>query len=215
MVVRLMVALYAVVIVIALVNLSPWVDGGTVRYVFDMNAEANLVSWLSSALLLAIAGSSAYAAASAGRDRVGWIAISALFVLLSADETARLHEQVGRLAARVVKVSWLPGSYVWVIVLGPIAAVAAGWMLVWMRRAIGRIAFRMAIAAVVAWVLVLVPEAIAPSLGPESRLFVLEESLEFAGEILMLGAVAWHLVDRRSVGVIPITVSLATPEEGA
>ena len=193
-------ALASLEVLIALVNLTPLIDRYAVGRVLDVNQEGTAVVWLSSLLLLGIAASAALAAVicSIRGDRVRWLVIAGFFGLLSLDETASLHELAGELAGRVLEVDWLPSLYTWVIVVAPVAAVIAIWMARWMWGQLGprSASSRMAVGAVALWLLVPILEAADPSLGGARALVVAEESLEAAGEILMLGAIALHLVAR-------------------
>ena len=71
---------------VAAVNLSPLIDRYTLAVLLDVNGEANLVAWLSSAVLLAAAAGAGLAA---GADRaagvprrrwLGWALIAALLM---------------------------------------------------------------------------------------------------------------------------------------
>lgn len=186
-------------LLVAVINLTPLIDRDAVGRVLDMNGEANAVSWLSSTLLLGIgvlAGFAAYL--SRGADRARWAIIAAFFMLLSIDETASLHELAGELASRVAEVEPLPSLYLWVIVVAPFAAAFAIWMIrwIWGEFGAGSTEARMALVAVALWLAVPLLEAADPSLGGPRALIVVEESLEFAGEILMLGALSLHLISR-------------------
>jgi hypothetical protein len=194
-----MVLLAGIEVLVALVNLTPLIDRYAVGRVLDMNGEANAVAWLSSALLLGIgllAGVAAYL--NRGADRVRWVIIAGFFALLSLDETASLHELAGELASRVAEVQWLPSLYLWVIVVAPFAAAFAVWMIrwIWGEFGPGSTEARMALVAVALWLAVPLLEAADPSLGGPRALIVVEESLEIAGEILMLGALSLHLIAR-------------------
>jgi hypothetical protein len=197
---RAMASLGVLWVLVALVNLTPLIDRYAVGRVLDVNVEGSAVVWASSVLLLgigALAGLAAFIAGT-GPARIRWTVVAGFFALLSLDETASLHELAGELASRILKVGWLPSLYLWVIVVGPVAAVMALWMARWMRSELGpgSPAARLAVAAVSLWLLVPILEAADPSLGGPRALVVAEESLEVVGEILMLGAMALHLRSR-------------------
>ena len=63
---------------------------------FDLDAEANIPTWFSSALLLMcatlVAANAAAKWQTRGRYRVHWIVLSVIFLYLSVDETAIIHE---------------------------------------------------------------------------------------------------------------------------
>jgi len=65
----------------------------------DVRRENNLPTWLSSAqFALAAVAALAAVGASTGVRRVAWLGVAALCLALSIDETASLHEEVGRRA---------------------------------------------------------------------------------------------------------------------
>ena len=177
---------------IAAINLSPLRESWTVQWLFAMNLENNVVVWFTSASLMLIA---ALAADIGERDaaarRTGWRLAAALFLLLSLDEVASLHELAGLLfSARVATIEALPDLYAWVVVVGPFAVVGALILGRWMLRATaGEVrARRRSLGALGAWFLVPVAEALDPVLGQPHALIVLEESLELIGLADMLGA---------------------------
>ncbi|MEK7252920.1 MAG: hypothetical protein AAB198_06715 [Actinomycetota bacterium] len=190
-------------VLIAALNLSPLIDSYTVSLLLDVNLEGTMVVWLSSATLLVIAALAFLAGWRASAEsRVGawWRVIGAGFVLLSLDETASLHERIGEKAARVLEVDWLPSLYLWVIVLGPIAMLAAVWMLRWFGGTLGwrSVQGRLATVGIALWMAVPVLEALDPTLGGPRLLVVIEETAEGFGEALMLGALLLHLAARRA-----------------
>lgn len=186
---------------VAAVNLSPLMDVYTVATLFDVNGEANPVAWLSSAVLLTIAFGAGLAAAAdraAGRSRrlwLGWAMVSALFALLSLDEAAGLHELAGEKAHRLIDVEALPSLYTWVLVVAPVGLVVAALLVRWAKEALGlrSPSGKLTLAAVALWLVVPALEALDPSLGGPVLLSVIEESLEAAGEALMLAGVLLYL----------------------
>ena len=186
---------------VAAMNLSPLIDHYTVAALIDVNGEANLIAWLSSAVLLVTAAGAGLAAvadraAAAPRHRwFGWALIAALFVVLSVDETAGLHELAGEEAHHLLDSEALPSLYTWVLVVAPVGMVIAFFMARWFATTIGLSSApgRLAIAAIVLWLAVPALEAFDPSLGGPALLSVIEESLESAGEALMLAGVLVYL----------------------
>jgi hypothetical protein len=186
---------------VAAINLSPLIDHYTVASLIDVNGEANLTAWLSSAVLLvtaAGAGLAAVADRAAGASRrrwLGWALIAAFFVLLSVDETAGLHELIGEEAHRLLDSEALPSLYTWVLVVAPVGMAAAFLMARWFAKTIGLSSApgRLAVAAILLWLAVPALEALDPSLGGPALLSVIEESLESAGEALMLAGVLVYL----------------------
>ncbi len=93
----------------------------------DLDAESNIPTWFSSVALLACAGLLALIASHTRRRSAAfaghWRALSAIFVLLSVDEIAQLHEHLGRLQR-----AWQthgPFYFAWVIP-GALAVLAVG-----------------------------------------------------------------------------------------
>jgi hypothetical protein len=197
-----MLALLTVHAVIAAVNLGPLIESYSVASVFDVNAEATFVVWLTSATLLAIAAGAAWIAVEehSRRARVGWSLVAAGFVALSIDETAGVHELAGELANRFFEIPWLPSLYLWVVVVAPVAAVGAFWLARWFAAELGwrSLPGRLGLAAIAVWVTVPVYEALDVPLGGNRWLVVAEETMEGIGCSLMLGAIIFEVVRRRS-----------------
>lgn len=194
-------ALILAQVVVSAINLSPLIDYYTVARLLDINGEANLVAWLSAAVLLAIAMGAALAAAAdrasgASRRRWrGWAFVSALFTLLSADEAATLHELVGEKAHHYLDVAALPSLYTWVLVVAPVGLVLAFFLIRWFATTLGwrSLTGRLALVAVALWLAVPILEALDPTLGGPIFLSAVEETLEATGEALMLAAVLIYL----------------------
>lgn len=92
----------------------------TVQMWFDLNGEANIPSWFSSTQLFAVAALAAYAALAecaawrAPLSRSGWWLASAIFLYLSLDEAAQLHEAVGEQVSKHVTIGALQENvYYW------------------------------------------------------------------------------------------------------
>jgi|GEM_PF-2345077 hypothetical protein len=174
----------------------------------DMNQEANLASWYSSMLLTLAAVFAAVnyhvRAHVDGRWRFGWLAVAALALGLSADQVAQVHETIGayvRAHAALLEET-LPAGYLWVLVLGPLAAAAATFLFLFFRRVLAPIPHcrRLALAGVTLWVSAIALEALAVpvfhtvSIGesgqlisaPYSIAYALEESSELLGTTLLL-----------------------------
>ena len=75
------------------------ISGDTTIEAFDLEQEANIPSWYSSAMLLVCSGLLAVIAAAkkvSSERYVGhWYGLSLIFMLMSVDEAATLHEKVG------------------------------------------------------------------------------------------------------------------------
>ncbi len=194
-------ALILVQLIVSAINLSPLIDHYTVARLLDINGEANLVAWLSAAVLLAVALGAALAAAAdraSGAPRRlwrGWAFVAALFTLLSADEAATLHELVGEKAHRYLDVVALPSLYTWVLVVAPVGLVVALFLIRWFAATLGlrSLTGRLALVAVALWLAVPILEALDPTLGGPVFLSAVEETLEATGEALMLAAVLIYL----------------------
>jgi len=213
-VVRALVLIVGVHLLIVAANFSSLMELDYFDRAFNINAEATFNAWLSSALLLTIgllAGISAYVELDAGQNpRIwkGWTLVSAGFIVLSVDETVSLHEMMGRFVDRYLDVSFLPGGYKWVLVVGPLAFVVALLLGYWLATAIGRnsVTTRLALIALGLWVSVPLWEAISPTLGEPLWLVAIEESCEVIGEVLFLLAVLIYLRGR-----LPIRIGDPTP----
>lgn len=98
--------------------------------VLTMNSEQGILTWLTVSLTFAV-GVSAFALGTLER-RGAWFAVGALFLFLSADDHAMLHERVGWLAPSSIRST---GVYAWILVLGPVFAVLGLLCLRWLWRA--------------------------------------------------------------------------------
>lgn len=186
---------------IVAVNLTPLIERYTVSDLLDVNGEANLPSWLSASALLAIAaaaGLAAWADRLAARPRPlwrGWALIAGLFVLLSADEAAGLHELIGEKVHRIVQIEALPSLYSWVLVVAPLGLVTVIFLIRWLAANLGfgSPTARLALEAIALWLAVPVLEALDPTHGGPRLLSVFEETLEVGGEALFLAGVILYL----------------------
>jgi len=120
----------AVTLLASLVVLDPWlaeVQESLVR-LFSLDGEANLPTWFSSALLLLCAGLATLNGrlAKARGDRARWLLIGALFLALSADEAAIIHE----MSIKPIRAAFDPGGllyYGWVIPGAVLVVVTAAY----------------------------------------------------------------------------------------
>lgn len=95
---------------------------------FRLNAEANVPTWYSSVQLLAGAGvcfGLARAEEPGSRNRRHWQLFSAVFVYLSIDEAAEIHEMLSRPTSSVVGASG-PLLYAWIV---PAAMIVVAFVL--------------------------------------------------------------------------------------
>lgn len=187
---------------IAIVNLSPLMGSFSVAALFDMNNEASVCVWLSSTTLFVIGALAGACAFETGlRDdataRNAWGLMALLFTALSLDETAAIHEHIGILVARHIgEFSSLPGAFMWVAVVAPVGLLLAMALACWFVR-MPKSAYgegKLALGALGVWFTVPFIEVLDPVLGAPRAAIVLEESMEFLGEALMLWALllAWR-----------------------
>ena len=184
----------------------------------DINGEGNLPAWFSSMLLLATAGAAGFAAAVFRRRGAAWrhwAGLAVLFVALSIDEAASIHELFDRLRG-VLDTSGLL-FFPWVIPGTILAATVALSYLPFLRRLPRPIAARMIaggglfVAGAVG--VELLQAMVWTTAGRETvaiAAFTLaEELLEMTGVIVFLDAVLRHV----AVEVSAIDVAIGeTPE---
>jgi hypothetical protein len=100
----------------------------------DLNGEHNIPSWYSSAALLTAAALLYAIAAATGeaQTRRGWRALSLLFVALSLDEAAGVHELTNRPLRAMLDVG--PVLYFpWILAGGCTAIIMGIWFMPWLR----------------------------------------------------------------------------------
>lgn len=106
---------------------------GNLLDLFNLDAECNIPTWFSSALMLV---SAILLFAIGGRDRtvaLRWHALGVIFVLMSMDEVAQLHERLGK---RIIPVEGIvgPAGFNWVLLAVPFAIAVAIAYLPLLRR---------------------------------------------------------------------------------
>lgn len=171
----------------------------TFKQWFDINSEHNVPTYLSSLQLLLVALLSAWRAEQrASGDPAHLVrfyrVMAAGFLFLSLDEVAQIHEGTTTIMASFGVTSPFPGGFgIWILVY-PVLAVGL-LLLVWrgflafLAEAPGRPAFFLgALLFVGGGVLVELGSYFFASPGEASQFYfvLVEESLEFAGEILMI-----------------------------
>ena len=194
--------------------------------VINLDEEGNLTAWYSSAKLLGLCALCLWIwrteAAQSRRGAVLWLLVGLLFLALSADETASLHERLSRTimtestAGLDLRETLLGGdqakdSYAWVILLSPFIVAVALFLAVFFykRLARHRPSLLAAMAGLGLFVLAVLLEAtiyFTPSLSEwgsadvmRYRLFLaIEESGELFGSTLFV--LAFYLY-RRYLGV--------------
>ena len=181
-----------------------WVCPG-IRHIsfFDLNAEINLPTWWSTALLLICAALTALMAALKRNDRFwwGWFFLALGFLFMSLDEVAQLHE---KLSGPVREALHLSGFlyYGWVV---PAAALLVVVGLSYIRFFLAlpkgiRGGFLLGWAVYLAGVLGMESWGASASFrwGEENFFFALlaalEETLEMAGLLILIRVFLSHIV---------------------
>ena len=109
----------------------PWV---ALEKQFNLNAEATMSVWFSSTQLFVIAMVAAYCAwkeqGSAGAMwRSGWLPIAGLFLYLSIDETAQIHELIGKWVGLHVPITLFKKPvFYWLLAYLPAIALAVSYL---------------------------------------------------------------------------------------
>ncbi|MFD1340956.1 hypothetical protein [Litorisediminicola beolgyonensis] len=88
---------------------------------FDLDAERNLPTWFSSNLLLINAALLGLCGATYTTGRLSWWSLAAIFLLLSLDESASIHEAAGRFASRSLGIGGGQTQF-WVVLALPVIA---------------------------------------------------------------------------------------------
>jgi len=185
----------------------------TWAYVFDLDADATLPAWFQTAMLLA-SGALLWKIGSSRDpdDRFSrhWKILAGVFVYLSADESASLHETLGFWISEHTAWGKSLGVYVWLI---PALTLFAGlgiasWK--FLRHLPPRTRTAMVIAAVV-YVAgaagMEVVEALLDRLWGSlsfSLLTIVEETLEMAGLVIFIHALLSYLKDAPKGGTLVI-----------
>ena len=200
------------------VALFDFTAGGFVSRL-DLTTEQSFGTWFPAALL-AVGGAAALALARIARERRlrrGWWALGAMFVVLSLDEVAAVHEVTGEVMRRFLD---LPGFLFYAWMLPALIAVVA--FVVWQRafwRALPRpLARRLLLAGAVYVVgavgLEMVESAIFVADGARSTSFQqpgyqmlsgIEEVLEMSAAGIALLALLRHLAELAPTWLLRIT----------
>ena len=177
----------------------------------SVDAEANVPTWLSTALLLtaglALWGAGVVARRSGDRWHRHWTFLAVVFCYLSLDELAQIHERLSRIVARVLPTHGFL-AFGWVLVAAPlVAALGLAYLrfLAALWHPVGRL-FVLAGAVYVGGALgvEMLSGWIYDGVGEVTVGYVLastaEELMEMLGVALFLYAVTSHL--RREVGPV-------------
>lgn len=174
------------------------IQGSFVR-LFSLDQEANLPTWFASMLLLAASGLALVSGLGMAHERRGWTLVAAVFLVMSIDEAAVLHEM---LIVPMQAAFELRGLlyYGWMIPAGLAALAVAGYLLPFVWRLPPDVRGRLVLAGAVYLGGALGVEAVTGAIE-EARgrdllyhlLAVLEESLELAGVLIAVSALLRRL----------------------
>jgi hypothetical protein len=187
----------------------------TINRLFDLDDESTLPMWFSSMQLMLLSLMTLLTWKldnSTNWRRAVWLCVAGLFGFLSADEAAIIHESFG--AAATKQFDWsIWGDHFWLLVFFPFAIIAVISLLgvIWQKLRADKLAFVLALAALLAWVSALGLETLekwmihrhvaALELIPRAEV-VSEELMEMAGATLFLAAIVrwirWQTSEDRS-----------------
>lgn len=185
----------------------------------DLRREANLGAWYSSVLLFIAGLASVFNALSSRPDegrlgwihRGGWLLVAAVFIAISGDEVAQIHEQLASLHNRramrtggeIMKLGagdWLP-LLMPAIVISAVGMVAF-FVFVFLKR---RLSLVVSLAGIGCWIGAIYFESLESrdvqvfeSFGTTAAI---EESLEIVGTTLLIIAIVEFLRKRQSAAV--------------
>lgn len=195
---------------------------------FDMNGEGNIPSWYSAMKLLAVAICAYFYGRLVLLDDAlaGWLILlgAALFIFLSMDEGATLHEKIGDRFNMLVSGTGdltakpiLERTGLWMVFLGPplLIGLISGVAFLRKRLAIPTNIFVKAIAGIVIFVVAAAPGDIAynyVSGNIETIQIAIEEFSEMIGVTLILWAVMSLLADKRAAVVAGALAETAPPQ---
>jgi len=201
------------ILVTLLSDLGITFDDNMLLQQFDLKREGNLAVWYSSTILL-LCGIAALAIAirTSGDARwwapTLWALVALVFLFISADESAQLHEKAARIfTKRYGSVRGLTdgasGDFAWLLLFLPLILVfiASIAMLAWSQLRHHASVRRLLLAGALCWIGVVVAEFVQAQLvrhGLERSIQgVIEEGLEVVGAMLFLFAFLEYLrVDR-------------------
>ncbi len=180
--------------------------GGLVR-VFDVNAEDSIPNWysavalaVSAALLAAIAAT--LRARKQPRDLASWTALAGLFILLSLDEIAGLHEGIGGHIHGISREGWF--HHVWVVPALVMLPIVGGTFIPFLSRMAARRRNQIVLAGLIfvggAVVMESVGGKIFAAAGKQLTLnyiisFHIEEFMEMFGIVLFNAALIEELAE--------------------
>lgn len=111
---------------------------GFIYYRLILNSEANIATWFASTLLVLCAFALVSAAIAQRRQRHRdwkyWFVLACVFVVLSVDETASLHENLTVPAQRIVDTDAAIGTNAWVVIVLPLVLIFGAFQIRWLLR---------------------------------------------------------------------------------
>lgn len=98
-------------------------DNGKMQ-LFELDSDQNIPTWYSSSMLLICAGLLAAIAAASRRNvyRIQWTGLSFIFLYLSADEAASIHEKVSSEIGGLIPISGF-SDYAWIFLYAPLVLI--------------------------------------------------------------------------------------------
>lgn len=194
-----------------IVNIMPFFTDGDMSKaktfwfrLLQLDQEANLPTWFSTGLLTVNAFLLALIAAQRGELSRYWALLSGLFFALSLDETASLHEAVGRIISRGLQ-DGEAVTFFWVLLAGPTVAV----LLVYFWRFLKRLPPRTRNLALLSGVIYVGGALIFEAIGwayQASQGYVwagylaltfIEETMEMLGQVIFCYALLDHMARQR------------------
>jgi hypothetical protein len=192
------------------------------RELFRPSAEGTVGTWLTAGLLLLGAGLllaiAAVARARGDRDAGRWRVLAAVFIFLSCDEAAAIHERVG---------DWAEGFgrgegfilWEWVVPYAALTVLGVAVYAPFLRRLPADTRRRVVVAGAVYVLGALVLEAVQARIvdargsgtAAVAALAVVEEGLEMAGVVLFVRALLLHLAGRAPVLLAVADAPTAAP----
>jgi hypothetical protein len=181
---------------------DPWLQQLQTSYVrlFNVDREANVPTWFSSVLLLLCGGLAATIGALAAREARGrWLLMAVLFVAMSLDESAIIHEMMIKPTRALFNGSGYL-YYTWIIPGAIIVAAVVAYYWKFITALPDHIRSRLMIGAGTYVFGALVVEAISGRIADQHGLgfayemtALLEESLEMFGAVIIISGLLAHL----------------------
>lgn len=107
---------------------------------FDLNLEGTIPVWFSSTQLLIVALVASYCVwrerLSKSGSGVGWLPVIGLFLYISLDETAQLHEPIGRWLGHMISIEIIKGGAVfyWLVAFLPAIGISVAYLTIFFWR---------------------------------------------------------------------------------